>query len=143
MDSDATKYLTPYTTDYKTYTTFSESETQQVMLSDSETCLHILSSGTVEHWVGTPKSSYCQLTLTNVLHVQGIKGQFLSLSTFDNKGFELRMKSRKFELSKGNLALTGHQVGKLYVTPMWVQKPLHSAIQLNSAVTPPSCKGVA
>jgi hypothetical protein len=136
MDSGATEHLTPYTTDFKSYVAFSGSELQHVTLSDGKTRLRVLGQGTIERWVGTPESSYRQLILTNVLHVQGIKRRFLSLSTFDDKGFELHMKSKRFELSKGTLALTGHRVGKLYIAPMWQQRPLHSAVQLNSTVAP-------
>jgi hypothetical protein len=136
MDSGATEHLTPYATDFKSYVAFSGSESQHVTLGDGKTRLRVLGQGTIERWVGTPESSYRQLILTNVLHVQGIKRRFLSLSTFDDKGFELHMKSKRFELSKGTLALTGHRVGKLYIAPMWQQRPLHSAVQLNSAVAP-------
>jgi hypothetical protein len=109
---------------------------QQVTLGDGKTRLRVLGQGTVEQWVGTPESSYRLLLLSNVLHVQGIKRRFPSLSTFDDKGFELHMKSKSFTLSKGQLALTGHRVGKLYIAPMWAKRPLHSAVQLSTAVAP-------
>jgi hypothetical protein len=137
MDSGATEHLTPYSTDFVTYTAFSGSDTQQqVTLGDGKTRLRVLGQGAVERWVGTPESSYRLLLLSNVLHVQGIKRRFLSLSTFDDKGFELHMKSKSFTLSKGQLALTGHRVGKLYIAPMWAKRPLHSAVQLSTAVAP-------
>ena len=75
----------------------------------------------VERWVEYPKNSYCRLILTNVLHVQGIKRRFLSLSTFDDKGFELRLKNQCLTLTKGSLGLTGHRVSKLYIASMWAQ----------------------
>ena len=108
MDSSATKHLTPYAIDFKLYVAFSGSEMQHMMLSDGKTHLHILSQGTIDCWVGTPQSSYCQLILKNVLHIQGIKCCFLSLSTFDDKDFKLHMKSKCFELVKGLITLTGH-----------------------------------
>ena len=105
-------------------------------LGDSKTRLSILGKGTVERWVEYPKNSYCRLILTNVLHVQGIKRRFLSLSTFDDKGFELRLKNQRLTLTKGSLGLTGHRVGKLYIASMWAQRPSQSAVHLNSAVVP-------
>jgi len=96
MDSGATDHLTPYQTDFKSYEAHPESRAMYVTLSDSKTRLRVHGSGTVERWAEIPnnKDSHCRLTLTNVLHIPGIKHHFLSLSTFDDKGFELQIKKQ-------------------------------------------------
>jgi len=137
MDSGATEHLTPYQTDFKSYEAHPESRAMYVTLGDSKTCLRVHGSGTVERWAEIPnnKDSHCQLTLTNVLHIPGIKRRFLSLSTFDDKGFELQIKNRRLTATKGNTSFVGTRVDKLYVTPMWQDRPspqpnsqLHTAI---------------
>jgi len=108
-----------------------------VTLDDSKTRLRVHGSGTVERWAEIPnnKDSHCRLTLTNVLHIPGIKHRFLSLSTFNDKGFELQIKNRRLIATKGNASFVGTRVGKLYITPMWQDRPspqpnsqLHAAI---------------
>ena len=122
MDSGATKHLSPHHSNSKSYQAYPESKVTYVMLGDSKTCLCVHSLGTIERWAGIPnsnKNSYCQLILMNVLHVPGISQHFLSLSTFDDKGFKLQIKDHVVTLAKGNTALIGHRVGKLYITPMF------------------------
>jgi len=93
MDSGATEHLTPQRDDYKTYQAYPKSRAEYVTLGDSKTRLRVHGMGTVERWAEDPNTNkpLCLLTLTNVLHVPGIKRRFLSLSTFDNKGFELHI----------------------------------------------------
>jgi len=111
-----------------------------VTLGDSKTCLRVHGSGTVERWAENPKNtnnSHCRLTLTNVLHVPGIKHRFLSLSTFDDKGFGLHIQNHQITLAKGNASLVGYRVGKLYVAPLWQDKPKATTNQLNSVIAKP------
>jgi len=141
MDSGATEHLTPHLNDYKSYQAYPESKATYVTLGDSKTQLRVHGSGTVERWVEDPNTNkpLCQLVLSNVLHVPGIKRRFLSLSTFDDKGFELHIKNRRMILAKGNVSLIGSQVGKLYIAPMWRERPSTSSTlnQLYSAITKP------
>ena len=88
----------------------------------------------MECWVEGPNNTFL-LTLHGVLHVPSIKCRFLSLSTFDDKGFLFTAKNRQFELKKGQAGITGCCVGKLYIAPMWQHKPPHSsAVHLNAAM---------
>ena len=113
---------------------FPESHQTHVVLSDSKTRLRILGKGKAIKWVQHPTThEFTKVTLTDVQHVQGITCCFLSLSTFDDKGFELHMKSHQFKLSKGKAALYGHWHGKLYITPMYRDRPTPPS--LNSAET--------
>ena len=133
MDSGATEHLTPHRNDYKTYNAYPESKAVFVTLGDSKTQLRVHGSGTVERWAEDPNSNkpLCRLTLTNVLHVPGIKRRFLSLSTFDDKGFELQIRNRQMILNKGSSSLVGSRVGKLYIAPMWRDRPDTSISTLN------------
>ena len=111
-----------------------------MVLGDSKTRLRIIGKGTIECWV--PKSpdntnEFAKVILTNVQHVQGINRRFLSISTFDDWGFELHMKNRRFAITKGKAAIHGHRYGKLYIAPMYQEKPYHqhSYVMLHSAET--------
>ena len=124
MDSGTTEHLTPYQTYFKSYEAHPESRAMYVTLGDSKTCLRVHGSGTVERWAEIPNNkSHCRLTLTNVLHIPSIKCHSLSLSTFDDKGFELQIKNRRLTATKGNTSFVGTRVGKLYVASMWQDRP--------------------
>ena len=90
MDSGATEHLTPWRSDLSDYVAFPESHQTHVVLGDSKTRLRILGKGKAIKWVQHPTThEFTKVTLTDVQHVQGITRHFLSLSTFDDKGFEL------------------------------------------------------
>ena len=134
MDSGATEHLTPWRSDLSDYVTFPESHQTHVVLGNSKTRLRILGKGKAIKWVQHPTThEFTKVTLTDVQHVQGITRRFLSLSTFDDKGFELHMKSHQFKLSKGKAALYRHRHGKLYIAPMYRDRPTPPS--LNSAET--------
>ena len=134
MDSGATEHLTPWRSNLSDYVAFPESHQTHVVLGDSKTRLRILGKGKAIKWVQHPTThEFTKVTLMDVQHVQGITRCFLSLSTFDDKGFELHMKSHQFKLSKGKAALYGHQHGKLYIAPMYRDCPTPPS--LNSAET--------
>ena len=139
MDSSATEHLTPHKSDFKSYEAYPESKATYVTLGDSKTQLHVHGSGTVKRWAEDPNSNkpYCRLTLTGVLHVPGITRCFLSISTFNNKGFELHIRNHRITLTKGNAALVGTRVGKLYVAPMWPTLPVQSPNKLYSVTSTP------
>ena len=108
MDSSATEHLTPWRSDFSDYVSFPESHQTHVVLGDSKTCLRILGKGKAIKWVQHPTThEFTKVTLTDVQHIQGITHRFLSLSTFNDKGFELHMKSHQFKLLKGKAALYG------------------------------------
>ena len=52
VDSGVTNHMTPFGSDFKTYTAFANSH-NVVLLADGSTKLPILSKGTIEHWVET------------------------------------------------------------------------------------------
>ena len=134
MDSGATEHLTPWRSNLSDYVLFPESHQTHVVLGDSKTRLRILGKGKAIKWVQHPTThEFTKVTLTDVQHVQGITCRFLSLSTFDDKGFKLHMKSHQFKLSKGKAALYGHRHGKLYIAPMYQDRPTPPS--LNSAET--------
>ena len=134
MDSGATEHLTPWRSNLLDYVSFPESHQTHVVLGDSKTRLRILGKGKAIKWVQHPTThEFTKVTLTDVQHIQGITRCFLSLSTFDDKGFELHMKSHQFRLSKGKAALYGHWHSKLYITLMYQDRPTPPS--LNSAET--------
>ena len=134
MDSGATEHLTPWRSDLSDYVAFPESHQTHVVLGDSKTRLRILGKGKAIKWVQHPTThEFTKVTLTDVQHVQGITCRFLSLSTFDDKGFELHMKSHQFKLSKEKAALYGHRHSKLYIAPMYRDCPTPPS--LNSTET--------
>ena len=134
MDSGATEHLTPWRTDLLDYVAFPESHQTHVVLGDSKTRPRILGKGKAIKWVQHPTThEFTKVTLTDIQHIQGITRCFLSLSTFDDKGFELYMKSHQFKLSKGKVVLYGHLHGKLYIAPMYRDCPTPPS--LNSTET--------
>ena len=134
MDSGATEHLTPWRSDLSDYVSFPESHQTHVVLGDSKTRLCILGKGKAIKWVQHPTThKFTKVTLTDVQHIQGITRRFLSLSTFNDKGFELHMKLHQFKLSKGKAALYGHWHGKLYIAPMYRDRPTPPS--LNSTET--------
>ena len=76
MDSGATDHMTPWGSDFASYTPYKDSR-NSVILGDSTTKLKILGKGTVRHWCKTSKG-YISMEMENVLHVDGIKKCFLS-----------------------------------------------------------------
>ena len=140
MDSGATKHLTPWGSDLSDYMSFPESHQTDVVLGDSKTCLCILGTGKAIKWVQHPTThEFTKVTLTDIQHVQGITRCFLSLSTFNDKGFELHMKSHQFKLSKGKAALYGHRHGKLYIAPMYRDRPTPPPSTQPKPPCPPTC----
>ena len=123
MDSGATDHMTPYGSDFvlASYIKFVESQT--VVLGDGSTRLNIIGKGSVSRWVETHPQTYCQITLQDVLHVQGIKQLILSMGRFDDKGFTISASDSWLTISKGRFAFSGPKTGALYICSMYVERP--------------------
>ena len=130
MDSGATDHMTPFGSDFRSYTAYAESP-RAVILGDGSTRLRILGKGTTERWVETSPHNFRLLVLEDVLHVDGIKRRFLSASRFDNKGFAIKIDKSRLTISKGNFQFSGTRTGTLYTCTMHVEKPI-GARSLNS-----------
>ena len=113
----------PYGSDFvlASYVKFVESRT--VVLGDGSTRLNIIGKGSVSRWVETHPQTYRQITLQDVLHVQGIKRRILSMGRFDDKGFTISASDSRLTILKGRFAFSGPKTGALYICSMYVERP--------------------
>ena len=94
------------------------------MLGDGATRLRILGKGTVSHWVETSPHAYKLLVLQDILHVKGIKRQFLSANCFDLKGFSTKIGDGKVIIAKEKFSFSGFKTGHLYTCSLYAEKPM-------------------
>ena len=94
-----------------------------MVLGDGTTQLHIRGKGTIQHWVEVTPHTYHLLILQDVLHVEGIKHCFLSMSCFDQQGFTTTIGAGKLTIAKGNFKFSGSRIGTLYQYTMYAEKP--------------------
>jgi hypothetical protein len=71
MDSGATDHMTPWGSDFATYTPYVDSN-NSVILGDGTTQLKILGKGVIRRWCKS-SNGYILMEMDNVLHVDGIK----------------------------------------------------------------------
>ena len=135
MDSGATDHMSPFGSDFKSYTAYAESRTS-VLLGDGSTRLSVLGKGTIERWVEISPHAYRQIILQDVLHVEGIKRRFLSMGRLDDRGFTTTVSQSRLTISKGMLSFSGFRNGTLYTCIMYPDKPV-DARSLNSVTALP------
>ena len=122
MDSGATDHMTPFGSDFSEYATLTNSN-NRVILGDGTTKLEILGKGTIHRWAETAPGKHCELILTNVLHVKGLKRRFLSTSRFTNTGFIVAFSGNHVAITKGKFRISGVQSGPLFTCSLYTRNP--------------------
>ena len=117
--------MSPFGSNFQDYVIFAELwRDNTVMLGDDTTWLHILGKGTISHWVETTPHAYKLLVLQDILHIKGIKHQFLSTNHFDQKGFSAKIGDGKVTIAKEKFSFSGFKTGHLYMCSLYTKKPL-------------------
>ena len=106
LDSGAMHHITPYRSDFSSYTP----QTGSVRLGDKSTQDQIGVGSVV---VRSPQG--CTITLSNVLHIPGVQTRFISIGMLTGKGAEVNFLKEGFQiiLNKQTIAI-GYLEGHLY-----------------------------
>ena len=135
MDSGATDHMTPWGSDFTSYTPYQDSK-NSVILGDSSTRLEILGKGTVRRWCKS-SGSHVMMEMDNVLHVKGIKRRFLSTDRLVRKGFQVNFTNVGAEIKHptNRFSTTGTRNGPYYWHHLYPQNP--DATTLNTVESLP------
>jgi transposase InsO family protein len=87
MATAAADHMTPWASDFKTYTPY-ENPTNTVVLADGKTRLKVLGIGTVRRHVNI-QNGYTSIRMDDVLHVDGIDKRFVSVPRLSRHGFNV------------------------------------------------------
>ena len=119
--------MLPFGSDFRNYVAHAESHNNNtVVLGNGATQLCILGRGTIERWVKLSPNHHAHIVLDDVLHVNGIKCQFLSTNRLDLKGYKMKFSNGRFSATKEGHLFFGSKTGNLYTCVMHSEKPLGS-----------------
>ena len=139
MNSSATDHITPFRSDFTTYSPYIDSK-QSVTLGDDTTRLDIIGSGTIRRWCRTPRG-YTTLEMANVLHVKNIKKRFLSVHQFVLRGSSVNLTEGRVEIrdKSGRLGLIGTREGSHFWLHLHAKNPKSAPVVASSEY--PECVG--
>lgn len=98
MTTTTANHITPWASDFNTYTPY-ENPTDRAVFVGVETYFKVLGIGTVIRHVKT-SNGYTQIQMKDVLHVDGVKMRFLSISSLSRHGFNVSLSNTGAEIQR-------------------------------------------
>jgi hypothetical protein len=131
MDSGCTDHMTPYRSDFATYSDLPQA--LPITLGDSKSILKYIGVGTVKGHtlIGGQRQ---EITFDHVLYAPGLGSRFLSIWRLTKKGFEVKFNESESFILNGTATIG---IGKLYGRQYWLD--IHLQPQLHASTTPTPC----
>ena len=116
--------MTPFGNDITDYVKFAEAQ-RTVVLGNNITTCKVLGKGKVTRWVETSPEIYHEITLNNVLHVEGIQRRFLSTIKFTERDYIITFERNRAVFSRENRrCLSAPRNGRVVECILYSEKPL-------------------
>ena len=86
--------MTPFGSNLTNFVSFATAQ-RTVVLGNNRTTCNVLGKGNITCWVETSPKNYCQITMENVLLVDGIKRRFISTCKFQDRDYQILLDKKR------------------------------------------------